>query len=133
MLSSNCLIEGSEVSMNYCPKWNICQEEGRAMTGRCSHRTREQQNISSCRRERATLNRRPPPPPASWRSPGAFVAFMHLFPDGSALILPASGHAVKNEGWPQPDKADDKEKRFPGPQRTRVSPGGPQPAPTLAG
>lgn len=107
------------------------------MTGQGSLRTQGAAKYFKLWKEKATQNRRRPPPPASWQSPEAFVASMHLFPNGRELILPTSGHTVENEGWPLSDKADDKKKGFLGPQRTGFqhppgSPGGPQlAAPTL--
>lgn len=50
MPSFNCLIGGSEEIMNYCPKWDICQEDLGATISWCLHPTWEQLNISSTRK-----------------------------------------------------------------------------------
>lgn len=103
------------------------------MTSWYSHQAREQPNISSFRKRAQHRT-----PPASWQSPEAFMAFTRLFWDGRVIILPANGHAVKNEGWPQSDKANDKEK-FPRAPQNHWSPAigltgrHTRPAPTLPG
>lgn len=85
------------------------------MTSWYSHQAQEQPNISSFRKRAQHRT------PASWQSPEAFMAFTRLFRDGTVIILPVNGHAVKNEGWPQSDKANDKEK-FPRAPQNHWSP-----------
>lgn len=46
----NCLIEGREERTDYRPKWDICQEEVRAMTSWCLRPPQEQPSISSFRK-----------------------------------------------------------------------------------
>lgn len=121
MPSFNCLIEGSEESMNYCPKWDICQEEGQAMTSWPSHETQEQQNISSIKQSQHKTEGGPLLllPLAKL---GSFYGICVLIPGWkSSHPRPASGHAVKNKGWSQPDRANDTVKSLPGLQEIRVS------------
>lgn len=102
--------------MSYCPKWDSCQ--GRIMSLDHWVFTLEQLDISSIRK---TAQHKAEDGSLLLLSGKAQQLLWHLCPfsQWKSYHLPAHWHAVKNEGWPPPDKVDDKEE-FPRAPQNRM-------------